>query len=535
MAESQGFSEPVDLAEIGIRSIHGVPGDYNLEALDYVEPAGLLWVGNCNELNAGYAADGYARIKGISAVVTKSGVGELSALNAVAGAYSEYIPMIHIVGTPPTVAQANNMHLEHTLSNGDQKVFETIARQVTCAVAVLDGSRDAAASVDEVIAHCLIQSRPVYIALPVDMVERKVEGRRLKTQIDIPVPATDQEMEEHAVGLILGLLQMAKAPAVLVDAGAFRRKSLEEVHAFLQKFPLPAFVSPMGKGAVDESLSNFKGVYAGRSSDPSIQEYFKSVDLLLHIGSIKSDSTTAWFDPKPAPHAATVKIPVNDEAIQINQSNFPGVQLVGLLRKLIDRGDMPIRNIQSQPAINGKSTDAGRETLDSVIEHRWLWPRLSKWLQEGDVVITETGTANYGIRETTFPSKIRAICQPLWSSIGYATAACQGVALAARELGIERTILLTGEGSFQVSGQELRFIHGMDAHYNDVQPWKYADLCHVYGGERITMAYKIETKAQMERLLSDPEFATGRQLRFVEVYMRQDDAPVALINAVKAM
>ena len=98
--------------------MHGVPGDYNLVALDYLPKAGLNWVGSVNELNAGYAADGYARIKGIAAIITTFGVGELSALNAIAGSYSEYVPVIHIVGTPSTLSQANGMLLHHTLGNG---------------------------------------------------------------------------------------------------------------------------------------------------------------------------------------------------------------------------------------------------------------------------------------------------------------------------------------------------------------------------------------------------------------------------------
>ena len=93
-------------------------------ALDYLPKNGLQWVGNCNELNAGYAADGYARVKGISAMITTFGVGELSALNAIAGSYAEYVPVIHIVGTPSTISQANGMLLHHTLGNGDFKVFE---------------------------------------------------------------------------------------------------------------------------------------------------------------------------------------------------------------------------------------------------------------------------------------------------------------------------------------------------------------------------------------------------------------------------
>lgn len=54
----------IRLRQLGVDSMFGLPGDFNLKLLDYVEPAGLKWIGNCNELNAGYAADGYARIKG---------------------------------------------------------------------------------------------------------------------------------------------------------------------------------------------------------------------------------------------------------------------------------------------------------------------------------------------------------------------------------------------------------------------------------------------------------------------------------------
>lgn len=82
------------LRQLGVGHVHGVPGDYTLRALDFLKPAGLGWVGSCNELNAGYAADGYAKVKGISALVTTYGVGELSALNAIAGSYAEHAPVV---------------------------------------------------------------------------------------------------------------------------------------------------------------------------------------------------------------------------------------------------------------------------------------------------------------------------------------------------------------------------------------------------------------------------------------------------------
>ncbi|KMU85223.1 pyruvate decarboxylase [Coccidioides immitis H538.4] len=195
------LKNPVDVAEylftrlhqLGIRSIHGVPGDYNLVALDYIPKCGLRWVGNCNELNAGYAADGYARINGISALMTTFGVGELSALNAVAGAFSEFVPIVHIIGQPSTISQKDGMLLHHTLGNGDYNAFANMSANISCAVAKLNDPHQAATYIDSALRECWIRSRPVYIALPTDLVQKKVDGERLKTPIDLSPPATEKE------------------------------------------------------------------------------------------------------------------------------------------------------------------------------------------------------------------------------------------------------------------------------------------------------------------------------------------------------
>jgi TPP-dependent 2-oxoacid decarboxylase len=84
------------LQEIGIKHLFGVPGDYILDFLDKVLESQIRWVGNCNELNAGYAADGYARLNGAGAAVVTYGVGGMSILNAVAGAFAEHVPLFTI-------------------------------------------------------------------------------------------------------------------------------------------------------------------------------------------------------------------------------------------------------------------------------------------------------------------------------------------------------------------------------------------------------------------------------------------------------
>ncbi len=100
--------------EAGATDIFGVPGDFNLPFLDNVIASDKLrWVGNTNELNAGYTADGYARERGFSAFVTTFGVGELSAVNATAGSFAEYAPVLHIVGAPSTALQDSKRRIHH--------------------------------------------------------------------------------------------------------------------------------------------------------------------------------------------------------------------------------------------------------------------------------------------------------------------------------------------------------------------------------------------------------------------------------------
>src|SRR6516162_6780325 len=108
------------LAQAGLASVFGVPGDCNLPVLDAI--AGrpeLAWIGMATEQGAGYAADSYARLRGIGALVTTFGVGELSALNAIAGAYAESVPVVQIVGTPALAARGTGMMLHHNLPGDD--------------------------------------------------------------------------------------------------------------------------------------------------------------------------------------------------------------------------------------------------------------------------------------------------------------------------------------------------------------------------------------------------------------------------------
>src|SRR5271154_4040814 len=126
------------LRDIGVTDIFGVPGDYAFPVNDAIcEFPGVRWVGCCNELNAAYAADGYARVKGIGAINTTYAVGELSTLAGVAGAYAEHVPLFHLVGSPPVPLQSAHAIAHHTLGNGEYNLFQKMSEPLSCALAVI--------------------------------------------------------------------------------------------------------------------------------------------------------------------------------------------------------------------------------------------------------------------------------------------------------------------------------------------------------------------------------------------------------------
>ena len=134
----------------------------------------------------------------------------------------------------------------------------------------------------------------------------------------------------------------------------------------------------------------------------------------------------------------------------------------GVLRKVIQQVELKTLSAVPGPKMENKVKE--NEDDSEIITQAWIWPRVGQFLKENDIVITETGTANFGIWETKFPKGVTAISQVLWGSIGYSVGACQGAALAARDAGLDaRTILFVGDGSFQLTAQEISTIvrHGL--------------------------------------------------------------------------
>ena len=208
------------LEQAGVRHLFGVPGDYNLGLLQQLQDSGALkWVGTTGELTASYAADGYARLNGLGALLVTNGVGALSAINGIGGSYSEHVPVVCISGSIPLRSIDRGLGMHHTMADGSYDHFLDAFAHVTAAHARLT-PRNAATEIDRLILTAWREKRQVYMELPSDI-----------AYLDIEVPAdpltpadapSDPERLHSCIAAIVSRLSAAKSPAILVDADADR-------------------------------------------------------------------------------------------------------------------------------------------------------------------------------------------------------------------------------------------------------------------------------------------------------------------------
>jgi pyruvate decarboxylase len=216
-----------------------------------------------NELNAAYAADGYARVKegSIGVLLTTFGVGELSATNGVAGAFSEHVPVLHIVGVPSTLQQKSKPMLHHTLGDGRFDAYHEAAKQFVISHTSLLDKTTAAAEIDRVLTDCAVLARPAYLMLPTDLVHEHIPRKRLLTPLNLQPPENDAEIESYVLDTIVKLIEQASSDAVvLLDACTIRHGVREETKAFVEQTKLPVFAAPMGKSAISEQYDRYGGV-----------------------------------------------------------------------------------------------------------------------------------------------------------------------------------------------------------------------------------------------------------------------------------
>ena len=243
---------------LGLSHVFGVPGDYVLGFFKQLSDSALNIVTTCDELNAGYAADAYARIRGIGAVCVTYSVGGLKVVNATAQAYAEKSPLIVIAGAPGIKERIGNPLLHHKVRtfNTQKKIFE----EVTVASAVLDDPHTACQEIDRVLSEAVRIKRPVYIELP-----RDITFARVKPPHQASVPraedTSDPNTLQAAIDDAVMMINESQQPVVIADVELHRFGLQDKLLALIDKAQIPVAATILGKSVVYEYHPLYMGIY----------------------------------------------------------------------------------------------------------------------------------------------------------------------------------------------------------------------------------------------------------------------------------
>ncbi|EML9398738.1 alpha-keto acid decarboxylase family protein [Citrobacter freundii] len=530
------------LAGCGVGHLFGVPGDYNLQFLDHViEHPNVCWVGCANELNAAYAADGYARVSGVGALLTTFGVGELSAINGIAGSYAEYVPVLHIVGAPCRGAQRRGELMHHTLGDGDFQHFYRMQQAVTTASAVLD-EQNACYEIDRVLRAMLIERRPGYLMLPADVAKQPATPPNdiLIVPLSEPESSVAEAFRYHARERLLDSPRVA----LLADFLALRFGLQPVLQRWMAETPMAHATLLMGKGLFDERHPAFVGTYSAGASSDYVRLAIEDADTIFCVGTQFVDTLTAGFTQQ-LPQERTIEVQPHASRIGTSWFNIPMEQAVTTLRELCL--EMSFSLPPERPSVARIQVEKGPLTQEN------FWHTVQQYLAPNDIILVDQGTAAFGAAALSLPCGAEVLVQPLWGSIGYALPAAFGAQTACPD---RRVILIIGDGAAQLTIQELgsmlrdgqspvilllnndgytveRAIHGANQRYNDIAAWSWTLVPQAFSRECQAECWRVTQAVQLEEVLA--RLSHPQRLSLIEVVLPKADLPELLRTVTRAL
>jgi len=519
----------------GVDHVFGIPGDYVLSLFDLMaRHKKLRLINTCDEQGAGFAADAYARIRGLGAVCVTYCVGGLKIANTTAQAYAEKSPVVVISGAPGMEERLNNPMLHHKVKDFDTQL--RVFKEFTVASALLDNPATAPEEIDRVIHAALRYKRPVYLELPRDMVTKACPAHHTHDQA---AEKSDPESLKEALGEAVSLINGAKRPVILAGVEIHRFGLQAQLLAFAQKTGIPVASTILGKSVISEKLPIYLGLYEGATGQDSVREYVESSDCLIILGAFMTDLNlgvyTANIDPGRSIYAIS-------EKISIKHHHYDDILFEDFIRGL---NESPIRartpdalphRTPPEPLPPGNGTDP--------ITVKQLFNRLNAFLKKNTVVIADVGDTLFGANDLLIHEATEFLSPAYYASLGFAVPAAIGVQLAAPG---NRPLVLTGDGSFQMTGMELstmaRFKLNpvvivldnkgysterpiLDGPFNDIHPWNFSRIPEVLSAGK---GFHVTTEAQLDRALAEAE-AYVHGFTLIEVSIDRDDRSPALLR-----
>jgi indolepyruvate decarboxylase len=425
--------------------------------------------------------------------------------------------------------------MHHTLVDPEKGNLCRIFAEITETQARLT-PENAAAEIDRLILTAWRRKRPVYLELPSDVPYLEIEVP--ESPLKLEMAPSEQESLKGCTETILKRLKAAKSPAFLVDIDAMRFSVSGQIMELAERFHMQVATLNCAKGAVPESSPLVVGTYAGIASSAATREAIEGSDCLLTVGYRRVETTVGFFSDKLSASA----IHLNSDTVDTAGKNYQGVYIAEVLQSIVDSSSGIVT--KKQPA--RPSHQLPLVPSDGPLTQDAYWKAIQNFLRPGDVIVVEDGASSAGMGRLTLPESCTYVTGAfVWCSIGYATPALLGAILASPG---RRHILLTGEGSLQMTVQELstvmrhdlkpfifvinnsgytveRAVLGKDAKYNDVANWRYSELPNVFSRDKKAETYVVQTSNEFQKVLDSPHSG----MVFVESVMDKYDAPIDLI------
>jgi len=523
---------------LGLRHIFGVPGDYVLTLCQLIEESPIKYVGMTREDCAGFAADAYARIRGIGGICVTYCVGGLNVVNAVACAYAERSPVVLLTGSPGLAERVRNPYLHHMVRDfsTQKEVFE----KVTVASAVLDDPLTASREIDRALAALMRYKRPIYLEIPRDLVHAPI-----KPSADaLPEEKSDPAALAEAVAEVREMLAAAHTPVLLVGAEVHRFHLQDNVSRLAERINIPVASTLLGKSVIREDHPLFVGVYGGLIGRDEVQQFVNEADCLLMLGSILTDiEDLGAHSPLLAEGRA---IHATADAITVKHHRYDGVRFEDFVRALVAA---PMQPFQSRPLPTPRSVTPEILARTEPATLRGLFSHLESLLDAKMLVVADIGEALFAGADLRVHKSAEFISPAYYTSMGFAVPASVGVGFAGHSL---RPIVLVGDGAFQMTGTELstclRYSQApvviilnnrgystereiLDGPFNDVHEWRYEKICDLLGGG---IGHRVSTHGEVVRAL-DEAVADKKQMHVLNVLLNPADRSPAMVRLARRL
>ncbi len=495
------------LSAYGVGHVFGIPGDYVLGFYDQLVNSNLQVITTCDEQGAGFAADAYARIRGLGAVCVTYCVGGLKVANPTAGAFAEKSPVVVISGAPGMRERETNPLLHHKVRDFEtqRRVFE----QITVASAVLDNPETAFSEIDRVLHAAVRYKRPVYLELPRDRVT--AQGR-----LDYRTPDFHETSDPHALAEALaeatGMINAARQPVILADVEIHRFGLQDELLKLIDKTNIPVAATILGKSVIGENHSRYLGIYEGAMGRDAVREYVESSDCVILLGFFMTDINLGIYTAKLDPGKS---ITATSERLAIRHHIFENVRFKDFVRGLL-AADLTKREMEpiphpAHPHGFSPSPHGKQVTIARLVEH------VNEFLTDDTIVVADVGDALFSASDLYIHRRTEFLGPAYYASMGFAVPAAIGAQLARPEL---RPLVLVGDGAFQMTGMELSTAvrHGLnpvvivlnnggygterqmhEGPYNDILRWEYHRLPEIFGAGR---GFLVHTERELGEALS---------------------------------